>query len=136
MATAKTRSDLSIVKIWDNSGKTWKEIDCGKPKIGRKQTINKRTACNSTKPYELNPGEAEYSVELPEVSIAHYGYFDWVMNRQESKAPLNISIAVFRYDYNGKIVRDHYCKGVTFESMDQEGNDSFDMKGSALEHSK
>lgn len=136
MATAKTRSDLSIVKIWNSDSKKWAEIDCGKPKIGRKQTINKRTACNSTKPYELNPGEAEYSVELPEVSIAHYNYFNWVMDRQESKAPLSISIAVFRYDNNGKVVRDHYYKGVTFESMDQEGNDAFDMKGSALEHSK
>lgn len=135
MATT-TRSDLSIVKLWDSSNKSWREITCGKPKVERKQDINKRVACNSKKPYELNPGEVEYTLELPEVRIEHYGFFDWVMNRQESFAPLQISIAIFRYDKNGKTVRDHYLRGVTFESMSQEGNDAFDLKGSATQHEK
>ena len=130
------RSDLSIVKIWNSDAKKWAEIECGKPKVGRKQNTNERRACNSNKPYEININEASYSIELPEINIKHYNYFNWVMDRQESRAPLSISIVIFRYDAKGAVVRDHYLKGVIFESMDQEGNDAFDMKGSAVSHEK
>lgn len=129
---AYTRSDLSIVKVWDNVNKKWGEITCEKPKIERKHDINKRTACNSKDPYETNPGSQEWTVELPEVSVEHEGYFTWVMDRQTSRAPLNIAIAEFRYNKVGQLVRQYLLQNVYFESMTQEGNDAFDLKGGAL----
>ena len=128
----QTRKDLSVVKIWTQ--KRWEEIRCGKPKIERKQTINLRTACNDHLPYESNPGAVEYSIELPDVDHNYLGFFKGIMKRQEKTnlRTSTVSLAVFSYNNKGKLVRDWYLGEVYFESMTEEGNEPFDMKGGAL----
>jgi hypothetical protein len=128
----RSRSDLSIVKVWDSTNKKWREITCEKPKIERKHDMNIRTACNSKDPYEVNPGTQGWTVELPGVAVKHEEYFTWVMNRQTSRVPLDIAIAEFRYDTAGKVVRQYLLQNVYFETMTQEGNEAFDLKGGAL----
>lgn len=124
------RSDLCKVMLYVQ--KTTKEITCGKPKVEVKQSINKRTACNSRNPYEINPGEQEVSIEIPDVSQAQRSIFSAIMKRQTTGKMLHApSLAIYKYDSKGKIVLDYHLKGVWIESISQEGNEPFDVKGGA-----
>ena len=125
------RSDLGVIKMYIE-GK-WVEIDCGKPKVEIKQDTNLRTACNSQEPYEMNPGAIEYSIEIPEINHNQAWIFKNIMTRQKNgKMKNKPSLVIYSYNEQGKLHKDYHFQGVYFESMSQEGNEPFDMKGGAL----
>ena len=126
------RTDLGIVKIYYQN--KWYEILCGKPKITRKQDNNKRIACNSHTPYEINPGEEEIAVEIPEVAQHHLWIFEKIMDRQNSgKMAHTPVLVVYKYDNKGKIVKDYHLRGLFVEEISQEGNEPADIKGVAID---
>lgn len=126
------RSDLNIVKLYVQ--KKWLEIRCEKPKIEAKQSINKRIACNSRYPYEVNPGDEEVTVEIPGVDQSQRWIFANIMARQRSGKMLHRPvIVIYKYDKNGKLVKDYHLQGFYIESLSQEGNEPFDVKGGAID---
>ena len=127
-----SRNDLAVVKI--RVQKKWYEVVCQKPKIERKQGTNQRYACNSRIPYETNPGDEEWSIELPEVAQSQRARFELIMDRQSSGKRLHDpELVVYKYTTAGKLVKDYHLKGVFIESISQEANDAFDVKGSATD---
>lgn len=139
---AASRSDRSVTRLQlpvttkdpeTNVEKTelvWTEITCGKPKVEIKQEINTRTAANKFDPYEINPGSIEYTLEIPSISQAHLSTFKKLIKEQTKGA--SISVAIFKYNKKGTLVRDYLLTGVYFESLSQEGNEEFDAKGGAM----
>ena len=126
------RTDFSIVRVYVQN--TWIEIRCGKPKITRKQDNNKRVACNSHMPYEINPGEEEVSVELPEVDQSQLWVFQNIMNRQNTgKMKHNPSLWVYKYNSKGEVKKDYHLRGLFIEEISQEGNEAGDVKGVAID---
>ena len=129
---ASIRTDLNVVRVYVE--KKWIEIYCGKPKVTRKQDSNKRIACNSHRPYEINPQEEEVSVEFPEVAQHQLYIFENMMDRQNTgkmqHAPV---VVVYSYDTHGKLVKDYHLKGLFIEEISQEGNDAGDVKGVAID---
>ena len=126
------RNDLAMVKM--RLQDKWYEIVCGKPKIERKQGTNQRYACNSRIPYETNPGDEEWSIEIPEIAQSQRKRFELIMDRQSSgKMKHPPELTVYKYTIEGKLVKDYHLKGVFIESISQEANDAFDAKGSAMD---
>ena len=126
------RTDLSIVRVYVQN--TWYDITCGKPKITRKQDNNKRIACNSHRPYEINPAEEEISVEIPEVAQHQLWIFEHIMDRQNTgKMAHTPVLVVYKYNAYGEIIKDYHLRGLFIEEISQDGNEAADIKGSAID---
>ena len=124
------RKDLTVVKMCIES--KWYEIRCEKPKVEVKQSVNERKACNSYYPYEVNPSEENVTVELPGVDQSQRNLFRTIMANQRNGKMKNIpNVVIYKYDNNGAVVLDYHLNGFYIESISQEGNEPFDVKGGA-----